>query len=453
MDETTSTSIDTNDLPLEQGSPALQGEQVSFTGTLASMTHQTAMNLVTEHGGVATTSVSQKTTMLVVGEEGWPLETDGSPSQKLQQVMTFQAEGLPVQVVNESDWLNLIGLQDRMEEVRRLYTPAMLSQLLGVSVHTIRGWERSGLIRAERRLYRLPYFDFQEVMSARLLTELLEEGLTRQQIEDGLRDLSSVVKDVLRPLAQLEILTRGRHVLYRDHKSLVEPSTGQRFFEFDDQLRDSEFSEAESGADDIAAGPFDSKDESTDTIPFDRLNQDRFVPQTADEWYHEGGRLLADGDEGLAVEALRCCLMQEFGHPEANFLLAEALYRLGRPEAALERYYAAVESDHDYLEAWTQLGCLHEELGELNAALDAFQIALQVHPEYPDAHLHRAEILHRLERTDEAIPHWQTYLKYDDRGPWADKARQQLAEVEDIPLHIVQLDTGLDLVIDESDNS
>lgn len=70
---------------LLQGSPALQGERVVFTGTLASMTHQKAWEFVEQHGGQAAQHVSRQTTLLVVGEEGWPLEADGSPSVNLSQ--------------------------------------------------------------------------------------------------------------------------------------------------------------------------------------------------------------------------------------------------------------------------------------------------------------------------------------------------------------------------------
>ena len=60
--------------PLES-SPALQGERLSFTGTLASMTHRQAMDLAEQHGGATTHSVSKQTSMLVVGEEGWVIRS------------------------------------------------------------------------------------------------------------------------------------------------------------------------------------------------------------------------------------------------------------------------------------------------------------------------------------------------------------------------------------------
>ncbi len=68
-----------------QSSPALTSEHVAFTGTLASMTHRQAQELAEKHGGTAKEHISRQTTMLVIGEEGWPLDPDGQPSQKLRQ--------------------------------------------------------------------------------------------------------------------------------------------------------------------------------------------------------------------------------------------------------------------------------------------------------------------------------------------------------------------------------
>ena len=52
----------------------LSGECVAFTGTLASMIHREASALVETYGGRAVHSMSGVVTMLVVGEEGWPLD-------------------------------------------------------------------------------------------------------------------------------------------------------------------------------------------------------------------------------------------------------------------------------------------------------------------------------------------------------------------------------------------
>jgi tetratricopeptide (TPR) repeat protein len=407
-----------------QSSPALQGERVAFTGTLASMTHAHAAALAERHGGAAAEHVSRQTTMLVVGEEGWPLEDDGRPSVKLQQVEKLQREGVDIRIVNESDWLLLLGLAEHREEIRRLYTPAMLSQLLDVTVHVIRGWERAGLIRPVKKVFRLPYFDFQEVTSARRLSQLLEAGVPRKEIEESLRRLPSVARGDQRPLEQLEILARNAHVVVRDAHGIKLPTTGQRLFDFESDagttlpLPDDQDEQGDQGG--SGAMPASISIESA-------RPQDLW---TSGDWFAQGCRLYDDGRLSDAAEAFRLSLMTDPHDPEKHFHLAESLYRMDNTPGALERYYVAVELDRNYLEAWTQIGCLHRELGELDSALTAFEIALDVHPDYPDAHFHKAETLSDLGRTAEALPHWRRYLVYDSRGPWAEMARQRLHETE-----------------------
>lgn len=386
----------------------LEGERVSFTGVLASMTHKQAQARVAECGGTSTDHVSRQTTMLVVGEEGWPLEPDGKPSVKLQQAERWREEGSEIRVVRESDWLSFVGLDGQRREFDRLYTPAMLSQALGVPVAQIRRWERLGLIRAVSRVFRLPYFDYREVASARRLSELVSAGAPIREIQLGLDRLRHVLGNIDRPLAQLQILAGDHQLLYRDAQGRLKTVSGQVLLDFD---RDS--AEEESAVE--------------ETNPFDRPAIDR-DHWGAHEWLEEGNRLSDSGDVSGAIEAYRMSLMDDHDAPEVHFALAEALYRMGESRAALERYHVATELDHNYLEGWTQIGCLHAELNEPQAAVDAFRVALDVHANHPDAHLHLADALHQLGRTREAVEHWQAYLRFDSRGPWADAARARLEE-------------------------
>ncbi|MBI3863602.1 MAG: tetratricopeptide repeat protein [Planctomycetia bacterium] len=389
-------------------SPALAGERVAFTGTLASMTHREAQARVVECGGAASEHVSRQTTLLVIGEEGWPLEPDGQPSVKLRHVERLNADGLDIRIVRESEWLGFVGLDARREELHRRCTPAMLSRMLDVSVHQIRRWERMGLIKAVAHVCRLPYFDFQEAAGARRLAELVDAGVPVREIQASLARLESVIGIGSRPLAQLDILAADRHLLYRDPRGRLKTSRGQRLFDF--------------------AGPPPAESQPGETVPLkseDRAPRPEF---SATDWFEEGRRLADQGDLPAAVEAFRMSLMEEHDAPEVQFQLAEALYRQGQVRAALERYHVAAELDRNYLEAWTQIGCLLAELGDLSGAVDAFDIALDIHPDFPDAHLHKAESLHQAGRTADAIPHWQKYLDYDQSGPWAEAARQRLKE-------------------------
>ena len=397
-----------------QSSPVLLGERVAFTGILASMTHRQAMDLVEEHGGSAGQHVSHQTTLLVVGEEGWPLEADGRVSVKLEQARQLHDKGEPVRILSESEWLTLLGVEPRERKQQQLYTPAMLSQLLNISVHEIRRWERDGLIRAVKKVYRLPYFDFQEVTGARRLSELARSGVSLDELAAGLERLRVILPDVDRPLAQLEVLARGRRFLYRDATGLVEPSSGQRVFDFESPPPCPD-------DDEVATIPMRPAVEAAS--PGDSINRHEWK---ADEWFREGCRLAEENEIDAAIEAFRLALIDEPLNPAHHFHLADVLYRDGRPEAAIERYHMAVELDHDFLEAWTQLGCLFAETGKTAAAQEAFRVALDLHPDYPDAHFHLAELLERSGQRDAAAVHWRRYLEFDQRGPWADIARQRL---------------------------
>ncbi len=388
-------------------SPVLLGERVAFTGTLASMTHAQAAALVEQQGGLASEHVSRQTTMLVVGEEGWPLDEDGQPSVKLLQVEKLRGDGAAIRVLNESEWLQAVGLEERTQAAR-LYTPAMLSGLLKVSVHLIRGWERIGLIRAVKRVFRLPYFDLQEVQSARRLSELLSAGVSQRELEQSLRSLPTVIRGDQRPFEQLEILARGERVVVKDRHGLLVPTTRQRLFGFDEV--------SPPAPSKPVRVPFQLKLDRAETAPF----------RAAEEWFAEGCRLYDDAALSESVEAFRMALMTGPPTAERQFHLAEALARVDNPRGALERFYATVELDHDYLEAWTQIGSLHREIGESDAALMAFDVALEIHPDYPDAVLQKGETLAELGRGDEAVKLWKQYLTFDSRGPWADLARQRL---------------------------
>ena len=374
------------------------------------MTHRQAMDLGEQYGGTTPHSVSRQTSRLIVGEEGWPLETDGEPSVKLREVTEWRQQGIDIKVLQESEWLHLLGLEERRRDVHRLQTPAMLSQSLNVSVGLVRHWERIGLIQPIKKVFRLPYFDFQEVSCVRRLSELLQAGVSQHELEGSLGRLQSMLPGTERSLAQLTLLARDHHVILRDEVGLLEPVSRQRLLDFDADSLIERTGDAEIGRETIP-----SPHHPTTPSPHHLTN-----------WLERGSRFLEEDRITDAVEALRCALMSEPTNPETHFHLAESLYRSGNLAGALERFHIAVELDPQYLEAWTQLGCVAAELDQTQSALDAFDIALQSHADYPDAHFHKAELLSRLNRAAEAIPHWQAYLIHDQRGPWADVARQRL---------------------------
>lgn len=457
----------------------LSGQVVVFTGTLASMTHREAMDLVQQHGGRAMLAVTSHTTLLVVGEEGWAVEDDGRASQKLEQALRLACEGRRIRVVAESDWLQMLGLEERREDIRRACTPAMLSRLLNVPVRLIRRWERQGLIRPVRRVCRLPYFDYREVAGARRLAALQAEGISPKTLETSLLRLSHELGQSDRSLAQLNLLVQDERILVRDDRGVMIPRTGQRLLDFDSVDRPRLASPAVSDATAPAQPPIlpDSStanrmahdgtaDHAPWLLPFSTtgktaptssasnglVTERRMADWNAEEWFEEGCRLTEESEFDSAVNSFRNSLAlvgtemasllrgqsssglpaSAFPDPaDVNFHLADALYRRGDIDAAIERYHCAVESAPDFIEAWTQLGCLQTEIDDTGGAEVSFSTALSIHPANPDALLHYAELLDRLgHRESDALSLWRQYLQHDRRGPWSDFARDRIAVLE-----------------------
>ena len=422
-------SDDAELLPADlESSPCLQGEKVTFTGILASMTHRQASDLVVENGGSSSAHMSGHVTMLVVGEEGWPLDEEGKASVKLEQAVELINSGVPLQILKESEWLRLLGLEHRERDVHRLFTPAMLQQKLDIPVGVVRRWERLGLIEPVQRVFRLPYFDFQEVAAVRRLQEMLKSGIPRDRIEQSLSGLRQLLPSVDRPLAQLEILARDSRIVFRDEKGLVEARTGQRMIDFEPELTvDSLDDSVAADGDDLTESGSTAAARSTIPLPsFGVVSETSPAHWNAEEWFDHGCGLLGDDEIPEAIEAFRMALVLCPDDAEIHFYLASALYRTGNFGGAMERYHVAVELDHEYIEAWTQLGCLRFETGDSEAAVEAFDIALTCHADYPDAVYHKATVLADLGRSDEAVVLWKQYLDFDQDGPWADAVRERL---------------------------
>lgn len=97
---------------LEQfgGSNILQGERVAFTGTLTHGKRDDMKSLVEELGGHAENSFTQKTTMLVIGSPNpYSFKPGSAVSSKMEKASAMREKGLPIQLLSETDFFNLIS--------------------------------------------------------------------------------------------------------------------------------------------------------------------------------------------------------------------------------------------------------------------------------------------------------------------------------------------------------
>lgn len=407
------------DQPVTERDPLCQ-RRVAIVGKLAGMSRREARQRLRASGAVPVDLLDDSADLAIVGEEDLVLSDAPAMAELFDGVTREAADEGRLEVISETELWHRLGLIDTDQEIRRLYTPAMLAELLGVSVAIVRRWHRRGLITPVREVLKLPYFDYQEVTTARRLSSLLTAGVSPRRLEQQLDRLRRWLPDAERSLAQLNVIVEGSHILLRQGDGLVDTG-GQLRFDFD-------------STDEPLANSTAIKvtDEEPGVLPAE-LDEPPGPMATPSELAEQAADFEDQGDEKslkVAAELYRAALAAGGPNADICFSLAQVLYRLKDVPAARERYYAAVEMDEDLVEARHNLGCVLLECGEKELAIAAFQGALNHHAEYADAHYHLAMTLDELGRSEEAITHWKSFLELAPDSPWADTARARFDTVD-----------------------
>jgi tetratricopeptide (TPR) repeat protein len=387
---------------------------VALIGKLASMSRRDATEIIERHSGDVV-AVSDSPDLIVVSDE------TRDPRQAVREALggTAPVGWQSIETIAESELWQRLGLVDEPAGVQRLYTPAMLAELLDVPVSAVRRWLRKGYLRATREVRRLPYFDFGEVQVARQLTALLKQGCSLAAIDRQAAELERLMPGVSRPLADPALVVEKGSIYLRRGNDLAEP-TGQLLLDFN-----------------AVPEPVINAPSAMPATLLEVVRSGRRPKQVEDQSNIDKLRELSvelqDTDDlAAAIESRRAVLLAGGNGPEDHFALADLLYRTGDLAGARERYFMAIELDEAYVEARANLGCVLAELGELELAAAALAGALAYHGDFADAHYHLAQTLEQLQRPAEAANHWRQFLTLAPESPWAEQARDHLAS-----LHLV----------------
>lgn len=398
----------------------LYGKRVAIDGRLGSMSRRDFGNLVDSKGGTLVELSDSQLDLIVVGAEWTSLGHSANRCSTNRRSVNRRSVNDDSSLIAETDLWESLGYVDSQSETGRLYTPAMLAEILKVSVSTIRRWHRRGLINPVRQFKKLPYFDFEEVASARRIARLIAAGNAPSDIEAKLSRIANS-NDGDRPLSQLSVIVEGKDVLLRQGNGLIEPG-GQQVLPFD--LLE------ESDEDAASLLPIEMgqriADLDADTFSLDGESSEALL--APDDLIELAIELEDQGDLQSAIECYRSILMSTGPSADISFRMAELQYQAGDLSAARERYFMAVELEPSYVEARASLGCVLMELGESEMAISCFLGALDQHPDYPDVHFHLAKLLMETGRPDDAVSHWQAFLELAPKSPWAEEARLQLGE-------------------------
>lgn len=389
---------------LAQRAESVRDREVAITGRLASMTRRQAAAWIDTSGGRYVDEPSDGTHLLVIGQHGWPLRADGHLTASLRRVHELQRAGHQIEILTESEFLGILGLDDRRADLGRLFTIGQLGRILDVPTGRIRAWMRQELIRPVKVVRQLCWFDFRQVASAKALLQLLHAGATPARVRRSLAMLRSAMPDVELPLMQLAAIERGGHVVVRRDDGSVVEASGQLRFDFGRAPRESD-----------GMRPLRS----------DLFRHEARDPQT---WFEIGVRAEDAGEYERAADAYQQALISGGPHAAIAFNLGNVLHALARPGEAAQRFLQAVEIEPDYVEAWNNLGIALGELERHADAISAFRRALAFEPGYADAHFNLAEALENGGRQAEARPHWEAYLRQDPGSSEGRYAARRLRE-------------------------
>jgi tetratricopeptide (TPR) repeat protein len=401
----------------------LAGHLVVFTGKLSSLGRKDARALVTRLGGTTADDVNAKTTMLVVGAEGF-----GPPAQERDSIAddagVISEGGAPVVASDGSS--------------------SAVSALSRIADGVGRTREKSN------KLKRAEELNAQQQRPIRILTEddfcrlagVPTPGTLRRQYH-ALRDL----------LARYRAL-REDHIRYLVKCGLVRPvlkTNAETFFAFPDLATIRQANEALSGGSAfrgvvralmalrqgqleldfrLDAAPAKiltlRRPAANGLPPADPASIAKRDALLAEEHFLAGSELDNGDDAKLdeAAAAYRKALEHDPYLCAALINLANIHYRRDELVEAQALYERAIGLESDFFEAHFNLGNIYHDLARYPEAQACYREALRLNPFYADAHFYLAVTFEKMGLSQDARPHWRAYQQLAPHGEWVELAKE-----------------------------
>jgi tetratricopeptide (TPR) repeat protein len=383
----------------------LAGQLVVFTGKLSSLGRRDASALVVRLGGQTADDVNAKTTLLVVGAEGFgpAPEADSSEaaapalsgfsgtsvsegsraetpkSNKLKRAEELTAEGAQIRIVPEEEFCRLVGVPT-VQTLRKQYhsTRDLLARYRFLREDHLRYLEKCGVIRPVVRTNADTFFAFGDMAI----------------IKQANDDLSGEVS--FRAVA----------------RNLIASRHGQLAFDF--RL-------------DATPAKILTLQRPADRRPTTGRGAEDHRDAALAEEYFRMGSALDDGDElklEHAAAAYRKALEFDPCLVAGLINLANVHYSRDEVVEAQALYERAIGLEPDFFEAHFNLGNIYHDLGRFAEAESCYREALRLNPLYADAHFYLAVTFEKMGQSAEARPHWKAYRELAPHGEWVELAKE-----------------------------
>ncbi len=150
------------------------------------------------------------------------------------------------------------------------------------------------------------------------------------------------------------------------------------------------------------------------SIAVDLIGQAITVNGTVVAYYlNRGAALKALGRLDAALASYDAALRIKPDSADVHYNRGTALHDLGRLDDALASYDAALRINPDIVEAHCNRGTVLQDLGRLDDALASYDEALRIKPDYADAHSNRGSALQDLNRLDDALASYDAALRFN----------------------------------------
>ncbi len=360
-------------------SPPLTGQVVVFTGKLSSLGRKDAFALVERLGGATADEVNAKTTMLVIGAEGFG-SVDRSHKLKKAEELNANSPG-HIQVLSEDQFCRLAGV-DPPDALKRQYfaTRDLLVRYRALRDDHVRYLVKYGIIRPAMRTNADTYFGFADVAVLKQANEELTRGMSFRRVVRVLtatRD-GQLAFDFRHDATPAKIITLRRRTEQKSNQVVNAPPTGIR---------------------------------------------DTAVAET----YFREGSALDDGDEANledAAIAYRKALEHDPYLVAALINLANIHYSRDELAEAQALYERAIGLESDFFEAHFNLGNIYHDLNRFAEAQACYREALRLNPYYADAHFYLAVTFEKMGLSQDARPHWKSYQQLAPQGEWVELAKE-----------------------------
>ena len=281
------------------------------------------------------------------------------------------------------------------------YTLPEVARICRISPARLRYWKRTRLLEPTRSVHA---FGFRDLISVRLVVELIDRGVPLRRIRRSLEAVSQHIPDLELPLGALRLWPHAAARLAVRHEGVWVEPTGQLLLDFPH-----------------AGAP--SQDAAAPTAPAWR----NFARRLAAEWFERGCQLDSErATWAAAIAAYERALHLDPECADTHCNLGSVYFNQNRRALARASYERALALAPRHLEAHLNLATLLEEEGQDRGALRHYRVALALDPFIPDTHVSLALLYERLGLARKALGSWRRYVQLAPCGTWAEIARGRL---------------------------